>query len=96
MSECLYSDSPYLLVLSVLALVVSLYFPVMLERKMTTRRLPLPLRKMVVANVAWNLCGILGIGFFSGEMDPGTPAYIGRQLLFGLQALCWTRVGIAV
>ncbi len=96
MSECLYSDSPYLLVLSVLALVVSLYFPVMLERKMTTRRLPLPLRKMVVANVAWNLCGILGIGFFSGEMDPGTPAYIGRQLLFGIQALCWTRVGIAV
>ena len=96
MSECLYSDSPYLLVLSVLALVVSLYFPVMLERKMTVRRLPLPLRKMVIANVAWNLCGILGIGFFSGEMDPGTPAYIGRQLLFGLQALCWTRVGIAV
>ena len=41
MSECLYSDSPYLLVLSVLALVVSLYFPVMLERKMTVRRLPL-------------------------------------------------------
>ena len=96
MTECLYSDSPYLLVLSVLALVVSFYFPLMLERKMTARRLPLPLRKMVVANVAWNLCSIFGIFFFSGEIQIGEAAYIGRQLLFGLQAICWTRVAVAI
>ncbi len=97
MSESLFSDSPYLLVLSVLALIVSFYYPVLLERKMTARRLPKPLRIMVLANIAWNACSILGIIFFSGPMTPDeSNLYIGRQLLFGLQALCWVRVGVAV
>ena len=97
MSESLFSDSPYLLVLSVLALIVSFYYPVLLERKMTARRLPKPLRIMVLANIAWNACSILGIIFFSGPMSPdATDLYIGRQVLFGLQALCWVRVGVAI
>ena len=97
MVECLYSDSPYLLVLSVMALAISFYFPVLLERKMTARRLPKPLRIMVLANIAWNACSILGIIFFSGPMAPDmSNMYIGRQLVFGLQAMCWVRVGVAV
>ena len=88
MSESLFSDSPYLLVLSVLALVVSFYYPVLLERKMTARRLPKPLRIMVLANIAWNACSILGIIFFSGPMAPEESSlYIGRQLLFGLHRM---------
>ena len=97
MAESLFSDSPYLLVLSVLALIVSFYYPVLLERKMTARRLPKPLRMMVLANIAWNACSILGILCFSGPMEPDMSGnYIGRQILFGLQALCWVRVGVAV
>lgn len=97
MAESLFSDSPYLLVLSVLALIVSFYYPVLLERKMTARRLPKPLRMMVLANIAWNACSILGILFFYGPIEPDLSGrYIGRQLIFGLQALCWVRVGVAV
>ena len=97
MAESLYSDSPYLLVLSVLALIISFYYPVLLERKMTARRLPKPLRMMVLSNIAWNACSILGILFFSGPMDADlSGAYIGRQIVFGFQALCWVRVGVAV
>ena len=97
MPESLYSDSPYLLVLSVLALLVSFYYPVLLERKMTARRLPRPLRMMVLSNIAWNACSILGILFFSGPIAPDmSNEYIGRQLIFGLQALCWVRVGVAL
>lgn len=97
MVESLYSDSPYLLVLSVLALLVSFYYPVLLEHKMTARRLPRPLRMMVLSNIAWNACSILGILFFSGPISPDmSDVYIGRQLIFGLQALCWVRVGVAV
>ena len=97
MAESLYSDSPYLLVLSVLALLVSFYYPVLLEHKMTARRLPKPLRMMVISNIAWNACSILGILFFSGTITPEmSNYYIGRQLIFGLQALCWVRVGVAL
>ena len=97
MTESLYSDSPYLLVLSVLALIISFYYPVLLERKMTARRLPKPLRMMVLSNIAWNACSILGILFFSGPMEADlSGAYIGRQIVFGFQALCWVRVGVAV
>jgi len=97
MAESLFSDSPYLLVLSVLALIISFYYPVLLERKMTARRLPKPLRMMVLSNIAWNACSILGILFFSGPMEADlSGAYIGRQIVFGFQALCWVRVGVAV
>lgn len=81
MAESLFSDSPYLLVLSVLALIVSFYYPVLLERKMTARRLPKPLRMMVLANIAWNACSILGILFFYGPIEPDLSGrYIGRQI----------------
>ena len=97
MPESLYADSPYLLVLSVLALIVSLYYPNLLESKMTARRLPKPLRRMVHANIAWNACSILGILFFSGPMAPDmSDMYIGRQFIFGFQTLCWVRVGVAL
>jgi len=97
MPESLYSDSPYLLVLSVLALIVSLYYPNLLESKMTARRLPKPLRRMVHANIAWNACSILGILFFNGPMAPDmSDMYIGRQFIFGFQTLCWVRVGVAL
>ncbi|WP_283428438.1 ATP-binding protein [Fibrobacter sp. UWB10] len=69
----------------------------MLESKMTARRLPKPLRRMVHANIAWNACSILGILFFSGPMAPDmSDMYIGRQFIFGFQTLCWVRVGVAL
>ena len=92
MAESLYSNSPYLLVLSILALTLSLSFPMLLGSKMATRHLPLPLRRLVLINIAWNLCGIVGILFFSGEIEMGSPLYIGRLLLFGFQALFWVRM----
>ena len=81
MSESLFSDSPYLLVLSVLALIVSFYYPVLLERKMTARRLPKPLRIMVLANIAWNACSILGqtTAFHRGSVV--FPTYVGDKII---------------
>ena len=92
MPESLYSDSPYLLVLSAIALVLSLSFPMMLGRKISAHHLPKPLRRIMLINIAWNLGGIIGILFFSGEIEVGTPAYVGRMLLFGIQALFWIRI----
>lgn len=92
--ESLYSDSPYLLCLSILALVLSFYFPVMLGNKMTVHHIPKPLKKLVSVNILWNVCSILGILLYSGKMDVHSAAYIPRQILFGIQALLWVRVGL--
>lgn len=93
MSEIIYSDSPYLLILSAIALVLSCYFPTMLGNKMTVQLIPKPLRRLILINIVWNLCSIIGILFFSGIMEPGSSAHIGRQIVFGIQALAWIRVG---
>lgn len=92
MAESLYSDSLYLLVLSVLALLLSLSFPMLLSSKMTAKALPSSLRQMIIINIAWNLGGVIGILFFYGPVEVGTPKYIGRLILFGLQAIFWIRV----
>lgn len=93
MSEVLYSDSPYLLVLSVIAFLLSCNFPNILANKMTVQHIPRPLRNLVLINIIWNLGSIIGIVFFSGPQEPGTPAYIGRQIVLGIQALAWIRIG---
>ena len=93
MPESLYSNSPYVLFLSVIALVLSFVLPVILGNKLTMQRLPSSLRSLVMVNIVWNLGGILGVLFFSGPMAPGSAAYIGRQLVFGCQALVWIRLG---
>ena len=94
MAESLYSDSPYLLVMMVVSLLVSLAYPMMMGRKMTAVNLPPALRSMILINIVWNICGIIGIVFFSGPMEVGTSAYVGRLVLFGLQAFFWVRVSL--
>ena len=90
MAESLYSDSPCLLVLSVLALLLS--YPMLMSSKMTAKALPSALRQMIIINIAWNLGGVIGILFFDGTVEVGTPQYIGRMILFGLQAIFWIRL----
>lgn len=94
MPESLYSNSPYVLFLSVIALVLSFVLPIILGNKLTMQRLPSSLRSLVAVNVVWNLGSILGVLFFNGPMAPGSTAYIGRQLIFGCQALAWIRLGL--
>lgn len=93
MAEVLYSDSPYLLILSVIAFALSCYFPTLLASKMTLRHIPKPLNRLVVINIVWNLCSIIGILFFSGKIPAGSSIHVGRQILLGIQALAWIRVG---
>lgn len=94
MAESLYSNSPYVLILSVIALVLSFLLPVILGNKVTMQSIPAALRNLVIVNIVWNLCAILGIMFLSGPMTPGSSEYIARQLLFGVQALAWIREGL--
>ena len=94
MAESLYSNSPYVLFLSVIALVLSFVLPIIIGNKLTIQRLPSSLRSLVAVNVVWNLGSILGVLFFSGPMEPGSTAYVGRQLIFGCQALAWIRLGL--
>lgn len=96
MSESLYSNSPYVLVLSLIALALALYLPILFKRGIVTSRLASPLRSMVCVYIVWNFCSVLGILFVSGNIDLGSRAYIFRQVLFGVQALCWFRIGFLV
>jgi len=95
MSESLYSDSPYLLILTIVALALSFYFPTLMTNRMPVHHIPKPLKKMVYINVVWNACCIIGVAFFSGNVEQGSAAYNLRQILFGIQALAWVRVGTA-
>lgn len=95
MAESLYSDSPYLLILAIIALALSIYFPSLMANRMPVQQIPKPLIKMVRINIIWNVCSIIGILFFSGNIEPGTTAYGFRQVLFGIQAIAWARVGLA-
>lgn len=94
MAESLYSNSPYVLILSVITLVLSFLLPVIIGNKMTMQSIPAALRNLVVVNIVWNLCAILGIMFLNGPLTPGSSEYIARQLLFGLQALAWIQEGM--
>lgn len=93
MSEIIYSDSPYLLILSVIALALSCYFPTMLGSRMAVHHIPRPVRRLILINIIWNLGSVIGILFFNGTHEVGTPTYIGRQILFGIQMLFWIRTG---
>ncbi|MCQ2122908.1 MAG: ATP-binding protein [Fibrobacter sp.] len=62
--------------------------------KMTVQTVPNSLKKLVIINIIWNLCSIIGIIFFSGEIESGSTAYNLRQVLVGFQALAWVRLGM--
>ncbi len=94
MSESLYSNSPYLLILSITALALAFYFPTLMGDKMAIQGIPKPLRKMIIVNIVWNLCSVLGILFFSGPQETSSWSFTVRQVLFGIQALAWINVGL--
>lgn len=96
MNESLYSNSPYLLILSFAALALSIYFPVMMGSKMTVSQIPAHLRGLTIANLAWNALSLVGMFFFSGKIEYGTFAYTIRQILFGVQACAWIYIGFVV
>ncbi len=94
MAESLYSDSPYLLILSIVALAASFYFPALMGSRMPVQQIPKAIKRLVQINIIWNFCSILGIIFFSGNIESGSAAYNFRQVMFGIQALAWTRIGL--
>lgn len=94
MQEHLYSDSPYLLIVTITTLFISLLFPALLKKRMAVRQMPKILKAFTSINILWNLCSLAGILFFSGPLQPGTHAYQLRQILFGIQALAWVQIGI--
>ncbi|MCF0222824.1 MAG: PAS domain S-box protein [Fibrobacter sp.] len=95
MPESLYSDSPYLIVLSIITLALSCYFPVMIGKKMTFQIFPNCFRHMVACCILWNLCSLVGILIFSGPLETDSSLYTLRQCLFGIQALAWVNSGMA-
>lgn len=94
MPETLYTDSPYLLILSVIAFALSCYFPAMIAKRMLVQSMAAPLQRLLVINIVWNLGSVIGILCFSGPQDESHYlSYIGRQLVVGIQALAWVRFG---
>lgn len=93
MSESLYSSSPYLLILSIVALALSLSAPILMGSKMTIQKLPKPMRKLVFIIISWNICSIFGSLLLSGKLEISSLAYDIRQILFGFQAVCWVCLG---
>lgn len=94
MAESLYSNSPYLLILNITVLLLAVSYPLILEKKITVKSVPPALKHLVGLGILWNLCGCLGIIFFSGPVKFGTTAYTLRQILFGIQGIAWIQAGL--
>ena len=97
MQESLFSGSPYVIALSVVALIIVCYFPIMLGQKTSVKQLPRPIHQLVIISIFWQASNMIGDIFFSGDnFIAGTKAYTARQLVFGIAALGWIQIGNAV
>ncbi len=96
MSERLYSDSPYLFIITITVFLLSSIFPYVLKRKMNIRQVPAIVRTLTAVNIVWNLCALIGMVLFSGDILQGSLSYQMRQVLFGIQALAWVQMGVVV
>ncbi|SHK22595.1 Histidine kinase-, DNA gyrase B-, and HSP90-like ATPase [Fibrobacter sp. UWB12] len=97
MQESLFTNSPYVIALSVIALIVVCYFPIMLGQKTSVKQLPQSIHQLVIISIFWQASNLIGDIFFSGaDFVAGTKAYTARQLVFGAAALGWIQLGNAV
>lgn len=97
MQESLFTNSPYVIALSVIALIVVCYFPIMLGQKTSVKQLPRSIHQLVIISIFWHASNLIGDIFFSGDnFIAGTKAYTARQLIFGAAALGWIQLGNAV
>lgn len=95
MQESLFSNSPYVLTLSIIALVLACYFPLMLGQKMTIKDIPRPILQQVLICIQWNATSIIGCIFFSGPANDYAN-FVTRQIIFCVQALAWVQLGNAI
>ncbi len=97
MQESLFTNSPYVIALSVIALIVVCYFPIMLGQKTSVKQLPRSIHQLVIISIFWHASNLIGDIFFSGDnFIAGTKAYTARQLIFGAAALGWIQLGNAI
>ena len=97
MQESLFTNSPYIIALSIVALIIVCYFPIMLGQKTSVRQLPKSIHQLVIISIFWQASSLIGDIFFSGnEIVADTKAYTARQLIFGIAALGWIQLGNAI
>ena len=73
MQESLFTNSPYVIALSVIALIIVCYFPIMLGQKTSIKQLPNSIHQLVTIEIFWQACNLIGDIFFSGSnFDAGT------------------------
>ena len=97
MQESLFSSSPYVIALSIVALIIVCYFPIMLGQKTSVKQLPVSIHQLVIISIFWQASFLVGDIFFSGnEIIPGTKAFTARQLIFGVAGLGWIQIGNAI
>lgn len=97
MQESLFTNSPYVIALSVIALIVVCYFPIMLGQKTSVKQLPQSIHQLVIISIFWQASNLIGDIFFSGDnIIAGTKAYTARQIVFGFAALGWVQLGNAI
>ena len=97
MQESLFTNSPNVIALSLIALIIVCYFPFMLGQKTSVKQLPRSIHQLVIISIFWQASCLIGDIFFSGDnIVAGTKAYTARQIIFGLAALGWIQLGNAV
>ena len=97
MQECLFTNSPYVIALSVIALIIVCYFPIMLGQKSSIRQLPNSIHQLVTIGIFWQASNLIGDIFFSGsDFEAGTKSYTARMLVFGLSAIAWIQLGNSI
>ena len=96
MQESLFTNSPYVIALTVIALIIVCYFPIMLGQKTSIKQLPRSIHQLVIVCIFWQACNLIGDIFFSGDhIVAGTKAFTARQLIFGAAGLGWIQLGNA-
>ena len=97
MQESLFTNSPYVIALSVIALIIVCYFPIMLGQKSSIKQLPRSIHQLVIISIYWQASNLIGNIFFSGDnFVVGTRAYTARQIIFCVAALSWIQLGNAI
>ncbi len=97
MQESLFTNSPYVIALSVIALIIVCYFPIMLGQKSSIRQLPNSIHQLVTIGIFWQASNLIGDIFFSGsDFEAGTKSYTARMLVFGLSAIAWIQLGNSI
>jgi signal transduction histidine kinase len=97
MQESLFTNSPYVIALSVIALIIVCYFPIMLGQKTSIKQLPSSIHQLVIICIFWQASSLIGDIFFSGnDFEAGSKAYTTRMLIFGVSAIAWIQLGNAL